>query len=151
MCYLQLLQPDWTKTDPDWHTRTRTNTQTSAGRSPGCLSKTQRPDRTLARSFKDIPTVIGEPAADKDRMHTGLLSAESTHLPALKHFNHLTANYSGARQSRTETHTSLPQHSQMALQAGSPLPVFTLPVKSANTVPFWYGWKSKEIQCLARL
>lgn len=122
--------------DQDRPRLTHTHTQTSAGRLPGCLSKTQRPDRTLARSFKDIPTVIGETAADKDRMHTGLLSAESTHLPALKHFNHLTANYSGARQSRTETHTSLPQHSQMALQAGSPLPVFTLPVKSANAVPF---------------
>lgn len=57
------------------------------------------------------------------RRHTGRLSAESAHLPAPKHFNHLMANYSGARQSRTETHTSLPLHSQMALQAGSPLPV----------------------------
>lgn len=65
MCYLQLLQPDWTKTDPDWHTRTWTNTQTSTGRSTGCQSRRRRHDWTCARGLKDIPTGIGEPAADK--------------------------------------------------------------------------------------
>lgn len=80
----------------DTHAHEQIRRRLQADRRAACR-KTQRPDRTLARSFKDIPTVIGEPAADKDSMHTGLLSAESTHLPALKHFNHLTANYSGAR------------------------------------------------------
>lgn len=101
-------------------------------------------DQTHTGGSKDSPTGTAELLNEQEK-HKGCLSVDSAHLPALKHFNHLTANYSGARQSRTETHTSLPQHSQMALQAGSPLSVFTLPVYSASTTSFWYKWKSNEI------
>lgn len=69
----------------------------------------------------------------------GCLTGDSAHLPTLKHFNHLTPNYFGAEQNRTESHTSFPPRSQMALQAGSTFPVFTLPVKSPSTLTFWYG------------
>lgn len=46
----------------------------------------------------------------------GCLSGDSAHLPTLKHFNHLMPNYFGAEQNRTESHTSFPPRSQMALE-----------------------------------
>lgn len=54
----------------------------------------------------------------------GCLSGDSAHLPTLKHFNHLTPNYFGAEQNRTESHTSFLPRSQMVLQARSTFPVF---------------------------
>lgn len=89
-------------------------------------------DQTRTGGLKDSRTGTAE-LLKEQKKHKGCLSADSAHLPALKHFNHLTANYSGARQSGTETHTSLPQHSQMALQAGSLLSVLAVPVYTAST------------------
>lgn len=103
------LDPD----RPERHPHTCTNGQMSTGRSTGQQSETQRPDRIRTGGLRKSDR-YGLGSSRQTEEHT-----DSAHLPALKHFNHLTANYSGARQSRTETHTSLPRHSQMALQAGS--------------------------------
>lgn len=57
--------------------------------------------RPTYRWFKRLPDRYALSSSRQTGGHT--LSVDSTHLPALKHFNHLTANYSGARQNRTET------------------------------------------------
>lgn len=124
MCYLQQQQSVGSRqTHPYAQMDTRQHRQIDRL----TQQHTRWADRTNTGGSEDSLTGTG---CTTHRKHTSCPPVDSTHLPAQKHFNHLTANYSGARQSRTETHTSLPLHSQMAVQAGSKLPVFTLPVGS---------------------
>lgn len=133
MCYLQLLQPVRPK---KIHSGAHVQMDRHVGRQIDRLTvRHKKLDQTRTGGLNDSPTGTAKLLKEQEK-HKGCLSADSAHLPALKHFNHLTANYSGARQSRTETHTSLHQHSQMALQAGSPLSVFTVPVYTASTTSF---------------